>query len=112
MNSMRNTSIKIQKTLNYNLLERVIRDGYGMRGKSKWIAEAIEKFLEIKNYPYLVNIAVEVSNLEEIISIRLPQDLFQRIEEAVITTRKEYPAMEAVQSHLIRSSIMQRLIRE
>ena len=30
--------------------QRIISDGYGMRGKSKWIVEAIESFLKLDDY--------------------------------------------------------------
>ena len=108
---VRSTSIKIQKSLNGNLTQRVVRDGYGMKGKSKWIVEAVIKFLALEDYPYYVHLADDVDNLEDVLCIRFPIEMYQKIDEAVIRIRKDYPAMEAVQSHLIRASIMQRLIR-
>ncbi len=45
------TSIKLQKALHHKMQQRVISDGYGMRGKSKWLIEAIEGFLQLPDYP-------------------------------------------------------------
>jgi len=106
------TSVKLQKNLHFKMQQRIISDGYGMRGKSKWIVEAIESFLTFSDYPALADIACDMDQLSEIISIRLSDQLMDKIDGAIISVRKQYPAMEGVKSNLIRASIMQRLIRE
>jgi metal-responsive CopG/Arc/MetJ family transcriptional regulator len=106
------TSIKLQKLLHFKMQQRVISDGYGMRGKSKWIVEAIESFLQLPDYPTLADIADDMDQLSEVVSIRLPDELTSKIDHAIIEVRRHYPAMEGVKSNLIRASIMQRLIRE
>jgi hypothetical protein len=105
------TSIKLQRLLHFKMLQRIISDGYGMRGKSKWIIEAVESFLQLPDYPSLVDIADEMEQLTEIVSIRLTEDLMNKLDQAIICVRRQYPAMEGVKSNLIRASIMQRLIR-
>jgi hypothetical protein len=105
------TSIKLQKKLHYQMQQRIVGDGYGMRGKSKWIIEAIESFFQLPDYPSLVDIADDMEQLSDIVSIRLPEKLMTMIDQAIIEVRKQYPAMEGVKSNLIRASIMQRLIR-
>ncbi|HEX4045218.1 MAG TPA: hypothetical protein VHZ76_06085 [Gammaproteobacteria bacterium] len=105
------TSIKLQKQLHRRLEQRIIEDGYGMRGKSKWIIESIEAFLSLADYPTLVNIAEDMSQLTDLISIRLPETLMLQIEQAVVAVRKQYPMIEGVKSNLVRASIMQRLLR-
>ncbi|MDX1900645.1 MAG: hypothetical protein SFW66_01410 [Gammaproteobacteria bacterium] len=106
------TSVKLQKSLNFKLQQRIISDGYGMRGKSLWITEAIENFLQLPDYPALVDIAGEMANQSEILSIRLSENLANDMEKAVVKIRRQYPAMEGVKSNLVRASIMQRLIRK
>lgn len=106
------TSIKLQKKLHRQLQQRIIEDGYGMRGKSKWIIEAIESLLKIVDYPELVDIAEDMGQLNEIVSIRVPEELMVKLEKAIIHVRKQYPTIEGVKSNLIRASIMQRLLRE
>jgi hypothetical protein len=105
------TSIKLQKTLHHKMQQHIINDHYGMRGKSQWLIEAIETFLQLPDYPTLVYIADEMDQLTEVLSIRLPEDLIAKIELAVIEVRREYPTLEGVKSNLIRASILQRLIR-
>ena len=105
------TSIKLQKILHHKMQQRIISDGYGMRGKSQWIIEAIESFIQLPDYPSLVDIADAMEQLTEMVSIRLPEDLTAKIDQTIIDVRRHYPAMEGVKSNVIRASIMQRLIR-
>ena len=106
------TSIKLQKNLHRRLEQRIIEDGYGMRGKSKWIIESIESLLKITDYPTLVDIAEDMKELSDMVSIRLPEDLMQKLEQAIIRVRQQFPTLEGVKSNLIRASIMQRLLRQ
>lgn len=106
------TSIKLQKNLHHRLQQRIIADGYGMRGKSKWIIESIESLLTIADFPTLVDIAEDMDHLSDMVSIRLPEELMVRIEQAIIQVRKQYPTIEGVKSNLIRASIVQRLLRQ
>lgn len=105
------TSLKLQKKLHRQLQQRIIEDGYGMRGKSKWIIESIEALLALADYPTLVDIAEDMDQLTEIVSIRVPEDLMLRIEKAIVHVRKQFPTIEGVKSNMIRASIMQRLLR-
>jgi len=105
------TSIKLQKKLHHKLQQSVINDEYGMRGKNRWIIEAIESFLGLPDYPHLVDIANYSDQLTDVLSLRLPDTLMRQLDSAVIKVRREYPAMEGVKSNLIRASIIQRLIR-
>lgn len=105
------TSIKLQNRLHHKLQQRVISDGYGMRGKSRWMIEAIEDFLQLPDFPTLVDIADDMEQLSDIVCIRLSEELMQKLDHAIIQVRRHYPAMEGVKSNLIRASIIQRLIR-
>src|SRR5579883_871321 len=112
MNKKIMTSIKLQKIVHLKMQQRIISDGYGMRGKSQWIVEAIEQFLKLPDFPTLVDIADGMDQLSELISIRLPEDLMNQIDQSIIKIRRHYPAMEGVKSNVVRASIMQRLLRE
>lgn len=105
------TSIKLQKKLHLKLQQAVINDEYGMRGKNKWIIEAIEAFLQLPDYPCMVDIANYSDKLTEVISLRIPDSLIRQLDDAVIHVRRQFLAMEGVKSNLIRASIIQRLIR-
>jgi len=106
------TCIKLQKQLHHRLKQQIINDGYGMRGKSKWIVESIELLLKLSDYPSLVDLADDMEQLSDMLSIRMPETLVLRIDNAVIQIRRQYPTIEGVKSNLIRASIIQRLLRE
>lgn len=105
------TTVKLPKPIFTRLLNRVVNDGYGLRGKSKWIIDAIERFLELPNFPELVDIANDMDDLSEIVSMRLSDQLVTKMDQAVILVRKDYPAMEGVRSNIVRASIIQAIIR-
>lgn len=105
------TSFKIPLTLQNELLQKIICDGYGMRGKTKWIIESIETFLQLPNYPELVEFASDSEGHQAVISIRLPESTVVKIEEAILEVRKKFPLLEGVKGSMIRASIYQRLIR-
>jgi hypothetical protein len=108
------TSIKISKSIHTQLLQTVVAQGYGLRGKSKWIIDAICEFLNLSptNYVDLVDIANEMDDLTEVVSIRLPKEVMSKIEHGVIVVRKQHPSMEGVKSNIIRAAIIQKLLRK
>jgi len=106
------TSIKLQKKLHRQLQQRIIADGYGMRGKSRWIIEAIEHFLTLSDFPTLVEIAEDMHQLTDMVTIRMPENVMWKIEQALVKVRTQYPLIEGVKSNIIRASILQRLLRQ
>ncbi|MGE3919342.1 MAG: hypothetical protein AB7F64_00105 [Gammaproteobacteria bacterium] len=107
------TSVKIPKTIHTQLLHAVVAQGYGMRGKSKWVTQAVDELLALPSSTLadLVDIAAEMTDLTEVLTIRLPASIVERLEKSVILVRTVYPAMEGVKSNIIRSAILQRLLR-
>lgn len=88
-----------------------IKDKYGMRGKSKWIAEAIQELLKLENYIELVNLGDEMSTFDKKESIEIDTKMKKALDDAVLKIRQTFPLLEGVQSRIIRTSIVQRLIR-
>ena len=104
------TSIKLTAAIEKEMLRMVIEEGYGLRGKSRWITEATHGFLLMPNYPELVDIADVELDQGRVISFRLQDSLMHDIEKAIVEIRKQYPAMEGVKSKIFRASILQRLL--
>lgn len=92
------------------IVERMLKEGYSLREKSKWVSESIEDFLKLKEYQNLVEIAELVSDFANMETIYIPLDLEEKLEDAIIVVRKEYPALEGVKSLIIRASIVRRLV--
>ncbi len=105
------TTVRLPHGVRQEMLKRIVQEGYGLRGKSKWIAEAIDELLALPNFIDYVLIANEMSLLTEPEVIQLPISLRERIDMATINVRRDHPLLEGVQSCIIRSSIMQKILR-
>lgn len=104
-------TVKIPEKLNQQLCERVVLDEYGLRGKSKWMCEAILTFVALDDYINLIDIASEGQANSKTIGFRADENIYKVIQETIIKVRTHSPLLDAVQSNLIRASIYQRLIR-
>ena len=102
----------VHESLQKELRERIINEDYGLRGKSKWVVEAIKMLLSMKNFPELVKFGNELSGFEKVETIVVDTGLKNQLNNAIIEIRKEFPALEGVQSRIVRTAILQRLIRK
>lgn len=93
------------------LREKVLRDGYGLRGKSKWVVEAIETLLSLENFAMLVQYSEEMQGFEKVETVVIDLSLKKQLDHAVLNVRQHYPTLEGVQSSIVRTAIMQRLLR-
>lgn len=104
-------SLVVPTELQKEFRQRVIADGYGARGKSKWIAEAIDNLLRLENFIELVKISEELRGFKKWETITVDKPLKKALDSAMLSIRKEHPDLEGVQSHIIRTSIIQRILR-
>lgn len=91
--------------------EQIAKDGYDMRGKSRWVAEGIAYLLGMQNYPELVRLSTEMKGFGKMESVVISKELKKEMDLAVVAIRKIYPALEGVQSGIVRTAIVQRLLR-
>ena len=94
-----------------DLKEKIVRDGYDLKGKSLWVSEAIERLLKLHSYKDLVKLNDEMNGFGKMESVLVALSLKHQIDEAIIDIRKEYPALEGVQSRILRTAIVQRLVQ-
>lgn len=111
MRSKFKISFVIPKNLQRDLCARVISDGYGLRGKSKWVSEAISRLLEIANYPELVSYSDEMQDFDKVENVVIDHATKSDLDQAIIAVRTKYPTIEGVKSRIVRTSILQRLLR-
>ena len=95
-----------------DLKEKIVKDGYDLKEKSLWVSEAIENLLKLKSYADLVKLNDEMNGFEKMESVVVARHLKSQINDAVIDIRKVYPALEGVQSRILRTAIMQRLLHD
>jgi hypothetical protein len=103
-------SFVIPEGLQKDLKERIVQDGYNLKGKSQWVAEAIEQLLRINTYIDLVKVNDEMQGFEKFESILVDRKLKSQLDESIISIRKKYPEIEGVQSRIMRTAILQRLL--
>ncbi len=101
----------IPKDLQVELREQVIQEGYGFRGKSKWVSEAIQELIGLSNFPELVSYNEHMKGFDKVETIVIEYSLKIKLEEALLKIRAIYPSLEGIQSRIIRTAVLQRLIR-
>jgi metal-responsive CopG/Arc/MetJ family transcriptional regulator len=89
---------------------RMLDEEYSLREKSKWISEAIEDFLQLKEFQSLVEMAELVEDLAKTETVYITTDLEEKLEEAIVKVRQQYPVLEGVKSLIVRASIVRRLV--
>ena len=102
----------LPKAIKQEMLSSIVRDGYGLRGKSKWVSEAIDTLLNMPNFMDYLKLADEMSQLTEPEVIQIPKDLRNKLDNSIIQVRRSLPSLDGVQSSIIRTSIIQRILRK
>lgn len=106
---MKRIACRLPSALKTLLRQTVSADGYGGKGKSRWVREALTQLFE--HDPDLMNVGVgddlEVNDAEDAFS--LSQDHGDAIEAAVELIRSQYPRAEGIQSAIIRAAVRYRL---
>lgn len=96
--------------LQKELKEQLTKDGYDLKAKSLWISEALLNLFTMKNYADLVKLSDEMNGFKKSESVLVDKRMKFTINEAVINIRQKYPTIEGVQSRIMRTAIMQRLL--
>ncbi len=105
------TTVLLPTKMRKEMLAAVLRDGYGMRGKSAWIAEAVDEFLHHEEWLASVGTGEGLTRSPEREVFSLTPGLKDRMEGAVLELRKRDPLMTGPQSAIIRAAITRRLLR-
>jgi len=89
--------------------QAVADDGYGGKGKSLWVREALTQLFE--HDPDLMNVGVgddlEVNDAEDAFFLSMENGL--AIDAAVEVIRSQYPRAEGIQSAIVRAAVRYRL---
>lgn len=94
-----------------DIRERMVSQGYDLKGKSKWISEAVINLLEINNFSELVNINEQMEGFQKLDSISVEQSLKIKLDNAIVEIKRHFPSIEGVQSKILRTAIVQRLLK-
>ncbi len=105
-------TVRFPKRLRGEMQAAILAEQYGARGKSKWLSEAIEYFINHGNYLDLVDngTGMNQSDLAEVEAFYLEESAKNNLKNALLQVRQKYPLFEGVQSALIRACVVYRLM--
>jgi len=106
---LKRVACRMPLTLKTTLRQAVADDGYGGKGKSRWVREALTQLFE--HDPDLMNVGVgddlEVNDAEDAFFLSMENGL--AIDAAVEVIRSQYPRAEGIQSAIVRAAVRYRL---
>ena len=102
-------NVILPKNTKKEIRERMLQEEYSLREKSKWICESISELLSLEDYPQYVKTAGLMSNLADVETIYITEDLDQQLDDAILAVRKEYLELDGIKSLIVRASIVRRL---
>lgn len=105
-------TVRFSKRLKTEMQSALIKSGYGLHGKSRWMKEAISTFLHQPNFVDFVEQGIDINQAElsEVEAFYLDSDTTQILKNAFVSIRVKYPLFEGVQSALIRAATIYRLM--
>ncbi len=110
MSSKVKISFVLPEGLHKDLRERMVFDGYSLKGKSQWVAEAVERLFQLDDFMDLVKVNDVMQGFEKFESVLVDKKLKMQLDDSVIQVRKRYPEIDGVQSRIMRTAILQRLL--
>jgi predicted transcriptional regulator len=106
---VRKITVKLDGEVKKNLPSRILADGYNMRQKSKWVAEAVASLLASKDWEgALLSEIVASPNAQDVFTI--PGDLVSKMNKEARRVALNNPSLNANQSTIIRAAINRRLL--
>lgn len=111
MNRKCKITFKADANLISKMRQSIKKDGYGVRGKSKWISEALDELFANKDYIEMIeadNPIVKLQNNPEVIYIAF--QLRERMDSVIKKCNIRNPFAKGMQSAIIRTAIFQRLL--
>lgn len=115
MNNRKKTkkiTVRFPKRLKAEMQAALIKSGYGLHGKSRWVKEAIHAFLRQSDFVDYVESGIDINQAElsEVEAFYLDPDTIQMLKNAFLEIRVKYPLFEGVQSALIRAAVVYSLM--
>ena len=105
-------TIRFSKKMKTAMQTALIKSGYGLRGKSRWLRESIVTFLQQPNFIDYVENGIDKNQAEltEVEAFYLDSEVILLIRNASIKIREMHPLFEGVQSSLVRAGVVYRLM--
>ncbi len=107
-------TVRFSKRLKSEMQTALIKSGYGLHGKSRWLKEAITVFLLKPNFVDYVEHGININQAElsEVEAFYFDLDTIQLVKDAFIQVRVKYPLFEGVQSSFLRAAVVWSLMEK
>lgn len=108
----RKLTVRFSKSLKNEMQIALIKAGYGLHGKSRWLKEALRSFLSIPNFVEYVENGIDINQAElsEVEAFYVDMYTVQLLKNAFVDVRIQNPLFEGVQSALIRAATVYQLM--
>lgn len=105
-------TVRFSKRLKSEMQTALIKSGYGLHGKSRWLKESILLLLKQPNFIDYVEHGIDINQAEltEVEAFYLDSEVNLMMKNAFIQIRGKYPLFEGVQSALIRAGVIYQLM--
>lgn len=105
-------TVRFPKRLKAEMQAALIKSGYGLHGKSRWLKEAVTLFLQQPDFVDYVEHGIDINQAElsEVEAFYLDTDTIQMLRQAFLNIRVKFPLFEGVQSSLIRAAVVYSLM--
>jgi len=102
-------TVKLFKEVKKALPLHILNDGYNMREKSQWVADAIGSLISNLDWESVLLSEIDVKpDAQDAFS--LPNELMLRVGIEIRRINQEHPSLDATQSSIIRAAINRRLL--
>ncbi len=101
-------SVRFPQRLKAEMQTALIKSGYGLHGKSRWLQEVVTTFLQQPNFIDYVEHGIDINQAElsSLEAFYLDYHTLQLLKIAFVKVRVKYPLFEGVQSAIIRAAIV------
>lgn len=105
-------TVRFPKRLKAEMQSALIRSGYGLHGKSRWLKEAVGTLLKLNDFVDYVDQGIDINQAEltHVEAFYLDVETMQLIKDAYVQIRVKNPLFEGIQSALIRAAVIYQLM--
>lgn len=105
-------TVRFPKKLKAEMQACLIKSGYGLHGKSRWLKESILAFVRQADFVDFVENGIDINQAElsAVEAFYLDQETIELLTSAIVQVRVKYPLFEGVQSALVRAAIVYTLM--
>jgi hypothetical protein len=105
-------TVRFSKRLKSEVQNALIKSGYGLHGKSRWVKEAVVSFLKLHDFLEYVEQGIHINqaDLSEVEAFYLDTTVIHMLKEAYLKIRLKYPLFEGIQSSIIRAAVIYKIM--